>query len=74
MFAIPRRVGIAIGSLVAACLVVALVGGIILSLFGLNTTTTAGSAQFTGGVVFTLVAIVLGGLIYRDIIRRDRRR
>ncbi|MGZ8439079.1 MAG: hypothetical protein ACXWXR_11145 [Candidatus Limnocylindrales bacterium] len=68
-----RRLGIALGSLVAASLAVGLVAGLGLSLFGLNTTTSAGQAQFSGGVVLTLVTIVLGGLIYRDIIRRQPR-
>ncbi len=51
-----RRVGIALGSLVAAWLVVWLVGG-----------STIGSA------LAGLVTVVLGGLIYQDIIRRERR-
>ncbi len=73
MVSVLRRVGIALGSLVAAVLVMGLVGGLFLSLFGLNTTTTAGQVQSAGGLVFTLVTLVLGGLIYRDIIRRERR-
>jgi len=68
-----RRAGIALGSLVAASLVMWLVGGLILSLFGLSTSTTVGHVQLSGGIVLTVVTIVLGGLIYRDIIRRDRR-
>lgn len=67
-----RRSGIALGSLVAAVLAVGLVTTV-LSLLGLDTSTTAGQAQFSGGIVITVVTIVLGGLIYRDIIRRDRR-
>ncbi|MEO8438168.1 MAG: hypothetical protein ABI562_06880 [Chloroflexota bacterium] len=42
-------------------MVVSLVGGVLL-----------GTAA-TGSVVAVLVTIVLGGLIYQDIIRRDRR-
>jgi CBS domain containing-hemolysin-like protein len=68
-----RRLGIALGSLVAAALAMGLVGGLFLSLFGLNTTTTAGQVQAAGGLIVTLVTLVLGGLIYRDIIRRERR-
>ncbi|HEX7950318.1 MAG TPA: hypothetical protein VF494_08215 [Candidatus Limnocylindrales bacterium] len=67
------RAGIALGSLVAASLVLWLVGGMILSLVGLDTSTATGQAQFSGGIVLTVVTIVLGGLIYRDITRRDRR-
>ena len=52
-----RRVGIAIGSLAAAWLVISLVGGVLLP---------------TGGMVAGLVTVVLGGLIYRDILRRER--
>ena len=73
MIAVLRRIGIAVGSLVAAMLVMYLVGGMFLSLFGLNASTTAGQAQIAGGIVFTLVTVVLGGLIYRDIVRRERR-
>jgi hypothetical protein len=53
---IIRRMGIALGSLVAALLVIWLLG----------------SGQTLGGLAGVLV-IVLGALIYRDIIRRDRR-
>jgi hypothetical protein len=71
MIRFSRRVGIAVGSLVAASLVVWLVGGAALALFGLNTATAAGQGQFVGGIGLTIVAIVLGGLIYRDIMRRE---
>jgi hypothetical protein len=47
--------GIALGSLVAAWLVIWIVGG------------------QTLGTLAGVVVIVLGALIYRDIIRRDRR-
>ena len=73
MTSVVRRIGIALGSFVAAVLVMGLVGATVLSLFGLNTTTTAGQAQVAGGLVFWLVTVVLGGLIYRDIVRRERR-
>lgn len=72
MIAIVRRVGIAIGSIVAAGLVVGLVGGAVLPFFGVpfrpvDPGTTAPASALAG-----LVTIVLGGLIYRDIIRRER--
>ncbi len=53
-----RRLGIAIGCLVAAWLCVWLVAGWLIG--------SPGSS-----VVATLVALVLGALLYRDIIRRD---
>lgn len=55
-----RRLGIALGSFVAALLVVTLVAGVV-----------SGSSA-SGNAIVWLVAIVLGALIYRDIIRRDR--
>jgi hypothetical protein len=57
MIGIIRLVGIAIGSLVAAALVMWLVGGFL----------PATIAQFAG-----VLTLVLGGLIYADIRRRDR--
>jgi hypothetical protein len=53
-----RRLGIALGSLVAAWLCISLVAGQFLGPNG-------------GGIVATVIAIVLGALIYRDIIRRE---
>jgi hypothetical protein len=67
-----RRIGIALGSAVAASLVMWLVGGTVLSLFGLSTSTTSGQILFFGGAGLTFVTMVLGALIYRDIIRRER--
>lgn len=72
MIAIVRRVGIAVGSIVAAALVVGLVGGAVVPFFGVpfqpqDPGTTSGPSALGG-----LVTIVLGGLIYRDIIRRKR--
>jgi peptidoglycan/LPS O-acetylase OafA/YrhL len=55
-----RRVGIAIGSLVAASLPVWLVGSWI--------------PQILGTATNPILAFVLGGLIYADIVRRDRPR
>ena len=58
MTATIRRAGIAIGSFVIALLCIALVGGVI--------------PQLLGAATNPIVAIVLGGLIYRDIVRRER--
>jgi hypothetical protein len=66
-----RRSGIAIGSFVAAFLVVGLVGGVLLPIAGINPA-QSGAASGGGLAAFALAAI-LGGLIYRDIIRRDER-
>jgi len=65
MVQVFRRAGIAIGSLVAAWLVISLIGGVLLSLVGVPSATT------TGSPILGLVTIVLGGLIYRDILRRE---
>jgi hypothetical protein len=55
-----RRMGSAIGSLTMAWLALALVGGVI----GLSP---------GNGVLFLLAAVVLGALIYVDIIKREQR-
>jgi hypothetical protein len=77
MIGVVRRLGIALGSLVAAWLVVGLFAGLVgvlfLSAFGVSTTTAPGLVLAASGVILALVTIVLGGLIYRDIVRRDRR-
>ena len=52
-----RRVGVAIGSLVIAALCVALVGWFV--------------PQVLGPATNPVLAVILGALIYRDIIRRD---
>ena len=59
---IVRTVGIAIGSLVAAYLAFTLVAG---ALFGW----TGKDSPLAGFLV-----LVLGGLVFADIMRRDRRR
>jgi hypothetical protein len=56
-----RQVGIAIGCLVAAWLAVSLVSGVFLG--------SAASGNWLAG----LITVVLGGLIYQDITRRERR-
>jgi hypothetical protein len=58
MLRILRRIGIAIGSLTIAYLAIALVGGII----GLSPAV---------GIIGVLAVIVLGALIYRDIVSRE---
>jgi len=68
-----RRVGIAIGSLVAAWLIVWLVGGALLPFFGVPFRPLDLGTTTTGSTFAGLVAVVLGSLIYRDIIRRERR-
>ncbi|HYU49681.1 MAG TPA: hypothetical protein VEO91_07140 [Candidatus Limnocylindria bacterium] len=61
MLRVLRRVGIAFGCIVAAWLAVSLVAGVVL-----------GSAA-SGNAIVWLITLLLGGLIYRDIIRRDQR-
>ncbi len=60
MLRIVRRVGIAIGSLVIAYLAVSLVAGV---LFG---------ATVASSWLVAVITIVLGGLIFVDILRRER--
>jgi hypothetical protein len=65
-----RRVLIAIGSLVAAWLAVSITTFPVVALLG------GGPAPWTNPTVASFVAvavIVLGGLIYRDIMRREQR-
>jgi hypothetical protein len=59
MTRVLRRNGIAIGSLTIAWLAIALVGGII----GLT---------LPLGVFGVVVVLILGGLIYRDILGREQ--
>ena len=63
-----RRILIAIGSLTMAWLAVGLVAGVLLQVV-----TGSGPAwsdpRLTG--LITVIVIVLGGLIYRDILRRE---
>jgi hypothetical protein len=73
MLRILRRVGIAIGSIVAAWLVMSLVAGGLLPLVGVAFRPTDPGATATGSAIVGLVTLILGGLIYRDIIRRERR-
>jgi hypothetical protein len=55
---VVRRIGIAIGSLVIAWLALSLVGGVI----GLTP---------ASGVLGVLAVVVVGALVYQDIIRRE---
>jgi hypothetical protein len=57
-----RRCGIAIGSLVIAYLAVSLVGGVLL-----------GQSAQTNPIVAGVI-VLLGGLMYADIMGRERRR
>ena len=59
---IIRRVGVAIGSIVIAYLAVSLIAGVLL-----------GQSAQTNPIV-VVVIVVLGGLVYADIMRRDRRK
>jgi hypothetical protein len=58
MLRILRRIGIAFGSLTIAYLALALVGGAI----GLGPTT---------GILGVVLVVVVGALIYRDIVGRE---
>lgn len=69
---IARHAGIAIGSLVAAWLVLALVGPWFLPFVGVSYRPGDPGATPSGSVIVAIVTIVLGGLIYRDIVRRER--
>jgi hypothetical protein len=60
MVRVARRVGIAIGSVVIAYLAFSLVAGMFL-----------GPRWFTSPLVPWIV-LMLGGLIYQDIVRRER--
>jgi general stress protein CsbA len=62
MLTVIRRVGIAIGSLVIAYLAVSLVAGLLL-----------GQWAQTNSTFVAVVSVVLGGFVYVDIMRRERR-
>jgi hypothetical protein len=72
MLRVLRRVGIAFGSLVAAWLVISLVGGFLLPFAGVPYRPTDPAATGSGSAIVGLVTLILGGLIYRDIIRREQ--
>jgi hypothetical protein len=66
-----RRVGIFIGSLVAAALVMGLITGLVLQPMG-EQVRESGAIPVIGALI-ALLTIVLGGLIYRDIMEREER-
>ena len=66
-----RRVGIFIGSLVAAALIMGLVGWLIMIPMG-GELVASGALPIAGAMV-GLFTIILGGLIYRDILEREER-
>lgn len=72
MLRVFRRVGIAVGSLVAAWLVISLVGWAVLPLVGVPFRPTDPGATGSGSAIVGLVTLILGGLIYRDILRREQ--
>lgn len=74
MVRVVRRVGIAVGSLSIAVLAVGLVGGLVLPLIGVPMAPTPTMTVTPSGLLEIPIALVLGGLIYRDIIRREQRR
>ena len=61
MIHVLRTVGVAFGSFVAAWLAVHLIAGLILG------------PTAAGDTLAFLFAVVLGGLVYRDIKRREQR-
>jgi len=75
MLEVVRRAGIALGSLVAATLCVGLVSSLIPSF---SVTAPIGllmpGPSTEGLALGAIAAFVLGGLIYRDILNRERRR
>jgi hypothetical protein len=50
-----------------------LVGGILLPFVGIPFRPVDPATTTTGSVLVGLVTVALGGLIYRDIVRRERR-
>jgi len=73
MVQVIRRAGIALGSLVAASSVVSMVGGVLLPFFGVPFRPVDSGATTPGSALEGLITVVLGGLIYRDIVRREPR-
>ena len=66
-----RRVAIFIGSLVAAALVMGLVSWVVMVPMGSQL--LASGAGPVAGALVTVLTIILGGLIYRDIMEREDR-
>jgi hypothetical protein len=66
-----RRVGIFVGSLVAAALVMGLVTWLVL--LPMESEVRESGAMPVIGALIGLLTIVLGGLIYREIMEREER-
>lgn len=73
MLEVLRHVLLAIGSLSAAALSVSLVGGAFLSFVDPGHAVFGATANPTIATLATVVTVLLGGLIFRDIIRRETR-
>jgi hypothetical protein len=67
-----RRAGIAIGSLVIAWLGVSLLAALVLPIVGVAYTPSGPGASTTANALVWVASLVVGGLIYRDIIRREK--
>ena len=68
-----RRLKIAVVSLLLAVLTVAMVGGMVLPVLGVPLTPTPTMTVTPSGVLEIPIAIALASLIYRDIVRREKR-
>jgi hypothetical protein len=66
-----RLAGVAFGSFVAASLIVGLVLGVTLGMFGIQTSIFLPGLDSEGSAIRLIATLVLGALIYRDILRRD---
>ena len=66
-----RRVGIFLGSLIAAAMVMGLITWIVLQPMG-EQLRESGAMPVIGALI-ALLTLVLGGLIYRDIMEREDR-
>ncbi|MBI3749689.1 MAG: hypothetical protein HY262_12720 [Chloroflexi bacterium] len=68
-----RRLKIAAVSVLLAVFAMAMVGGMVLPLIGVPLTPTPTLTVTPSGIAETMIALVLAVLIYRDIVRRERR-
>ncbi len=66
-----RRMGIALGSFVAAALSVALVGSMALPMLGVPFAVFFFGLSGAGSVSTLALTAILGWLVYRDILRQD---
>jgi hypothetical protein len=75
-----RRMGIAVGSLVAAALCIGLLTSLVppfasaVPIFGFSLALFVPGASADAAAFSAVVTIVLGGLIYRDILVREQAR